>query len=253
MIQREEARTANDISLADQLSIVSWSARNLEADEETQLERQCVSERESSLLEENDEILWCEMLDTTWKRLEDKGAVCILSDDRAKNTKTQFRDRLSSDPHVSNRSNPGKFKARWCLRGYVDPDVMELVGGGSIQSLTVSQLERLLSCQIIVSHDWNLQLGDSRGALLEADSLDRKQEPLYSSLPSGGIPGVSDDAVFLILGHICGLNDASQRWWKKFDAVMFSIGFFRRTSDACVYTPRGPVGKPEGIFLHSRG
>ena len=47
---------------------------------------------------------------------------------------------------------------------------MELVA----QSLTVSQLGRMLSCQMIVSNSWNLQLGDIRGAFLEADSLDKK-------------------------------------------------------------------------------
>ena len=31
-----------------------------------------------------------------------------------------------------------------------------------------------------------------------------------------------------------GLNDAPQRWWNKFDAVMTSIGFTRSTFDVCV-------------------
>ena len=88
------------------------------------------------------------------------------------------------------------------MRGHVDPDVMELVGNGSTQFPTVSQLGRMLSCQMIVSNGWNLQLGDIRRAFLEADALDRKQGPLYSSLLSGGIPGVPDGAVILILGNI---------------------------------------------------
>ena len=67
VIQREEVRTAKDFSLADQLSIVSWSApsrkrRNLEVDEKMQLKKQCISERESPMLKENEEILWREML-----------------------------------------------------------------------------------------------------------------------------------------------------------------------------------------------
>ena len=125
---------------------------------------------------------------------------------------------------------------------------MELVGSGSTQSPTVSQLGRMLSCQMIVSSGWNLQLGDVRGAYLEADSLDRKQGPLYSSLPPGGIPGVPDDAVILIIGNIFGLNDAPQRWWKKFDAVMSSIGFSRSTLDVCVYSLSSTAGNLEGIL-----
>ena len=61
-----------------------------------------------------------------------------------------------------------------------------------------------------------------------------KKGSLYSSLPPGRIPGVPDGAVILILGNIFGLNDAPQRWWKNFDAVMTSIGFTRSTCDVCV-------------------
>ena len=64
----------------------------------------------------------------------------------------------------------------------------------------------------------------------------------------GRIPGVSDNAAILILGDIYGLNDAPQRWWKKFDAVMSSIGFSRSTSDVCDYIPRGTAGNLEGIL-----
>ena len=152
--------------------------------------------------------------------------------------KTQFGDRFIPSRYVVTGPNPGEFKARWCLRGYLAPDVMELVGCGSTQSPTVSQLGRMPSCQMILSNGWNLQSGDIRGAFFEADSLDRKQGPLYSSLPPGGIPGVSDDAVILILGKIYGLDDAPQRWWKKFDAAMSSIDFSRSTFDVCVYSLR---------------
>ena len=173
----------------------------------------------------------------------------ILSGDSAeKAKKTQFGDRFIPGRYVVTRPNPGEFKTRWCLRGYLNPDVMELVGSGSTQSPTVSQLGRMLSCQMIVSNGWNLQLGDIRGAFLEPDSLDRKQAPLYSSLPPGGMPGVLDDAEILILGNIYGLNDAPQRWWKKFDAVMSSIGFSRSTFDVCVYSLRGTAGNLEGIL-----
>ena len=41
----------------------SGEKRNLEVDEEMQSKKQCISERKFPLLEENDEILWCEMLD----------------------------------------------------------------------------------------------------------------------------------------------------------------------------------------------
>ena len=159
-------------SSAGELSIVPWSApsgeqRNLEVDEEMQSKKQCISERESPMLEENDEILWCERLDSEeelndeneanddhevaemeqmvqraarkgnerranvyeksliwaadieWKKLYEKGAVRILSGDSAEKAKTQFGDRFIPSRHVVTRPNPGEFKARWCLRGYL--------------------------------------------------------------------------------------------------------------------------------------
>ena len=118
----------------------------------------------------------------------------ILSGDSAETAKIQFVDRFIPSRFVVTRPNPGEFKARWCLRGDLDPDFTELVGSGSTQSPAVPQLGRRLLCQMIVSNGWSQQLGDIRGAFLEADSLDRKQGPLYSSLPPGRIPRVPDDA-----------------------------------------------------------
>ena len=55
----------------------------------------------------------------------------ILSDDSAEKTKTQFAHHFVPSRLVVTLPNPEEFKARWCLRGYLDPDVMELVGSGS--------------------------------------------------------------------------------------------------------------------------
>ena len=82
---------------------------------------------------------------------------------------------------------------------------------------------------MIVSSGWNVQLEGIRGAFLKADPLDRRQKPLYSSFPPGEIPGVPDASAIMISRNIYGLNDAPQRWWMKFVAVMTSIGFARST------------------------
>ena len=84
--------------------------------------------------------------DTEWKKLEEKVAVRILTGASAEKAK-----------------GPEEFKARWCVRWCLDPDVMELAGSGATQFPTVSQVGRILSCQMIVSIGWDLQLGDIRG------------------------------------------------------------------------------------------
>ena len=98
-----------------------------------------------------------------------------MTGDSAVKAKAQFSTRIVPCRFVVTHPSPDEFMARWCLRGYLDPDVMELVGSGSTQSRTVSQLGGMLCCQrLIVSNGWNLQLGDIRGTFLEADALDRK-------------------------------------------------------------------------------
>ena len=97
---------------------------------------------------------------------------------------------------------------------------------------------------MILSNGWNLQLEDIRGAFQEADALDRRQRPLYSSLPPGEIRGVPGGSVIMILGNC----DAPQRWWMKFDADMTSIGFAQSTFDVCVYLLRNSAVNIEGIL-----
>ena len=111
---------------------------------------------------------------TEWKKLEEKGAVRILTGDSVEKAEAQFSNSFIPTRLVVTRPSPDEFKARLCLRGYLDPDVMELVACGSTESPKVSQLGRMLCCQMIVNNGWNLQLGDIRGAFLEADALDRK-------------------------------------------------------------------------------
>ena len=60
---------------------------------------------------------------------------------------------------------------------------MERVGSGATSSPTVSQLGRMLTVQMIVSCGWDVELGNNRGAFLEADSSTRKQGPLFLDLP----------------------------------------------------------------------
>ena len=63
-------------SCAGELTIVPWSAasgekQNLEVDEQMQSKKKCISERESPLSEENGETLWCEMLDSDEKVIDE--------------------------------------------------------------------------------------------------------------------------------------------------------------------------------------
>ena len=88
-----------------------------------------------------------------------------------------------------------RFKARWCLQGHLDPDLTAKAELGDLQSPTLSQVGRNLIFQLLASHQWEMQLGDIKGAFLSAGNLPQRYKPLYASLPKGGIPGIPDGAL----------------------------------------------------------
>ena len=86
-----------------------------------------------------------------------------------------------------------------------------------LQSPTLSQLGRNTLMQLLASNRWQLQLGDIKGAFLEAGELPSKYRPLYAKMPPGGIPGVPFDSVIEVLGNVYGQNDAPVAWYRTFD------------------------------------
>ncbi len=96
-----------------------------------------------------------------------------------------------------------EVKGRWCLQGHLDPDLDVKALEGKLQSPTLSQMGRMVLMQVLASSNWKLQLGDIKGAFLEADPLKDRFRSLYAHQPPGGIPGLPDDAVIEILGIVC--------------------------------------------------
>ena len=137
-----------------------------------------------------------------------------------------------------NDCNTFLVKGRWCLQGHLDPDLSLKAEAGLLKSPTLSQIGRMLLMQIVSSQRWDLQLGDIKGAFLEAGPLDPRFKPLYAHQPPGGIPGMPPDAVIEVLGNVYGQNDAPAAWFKEFDTVVKSLGWLQSKLDPCLYTLR---------------
>ena len=71
---------------------------------------------------------------------------------------------------------------------------------------------RMVLFQLLASYKWVLQLGDVKGAFLEAGPIDEKFRPLYARLPAGGIPGIAEGSLIEVLGNVYGQNDAPAAW-----------------------------------------
>ena len=139
-------------------------------------------------------------------------------------------------------------KSRWCLQGHLDPDLEAKVMEGLLQSPTLSQMGRMVLMQMLSSHKWILQLGDIKGAFMEAGPLPERFRPLFAKQPAGGIPGIPPDAVIEVVGNVYGQNDSPSAWYKTFDMEACDAGWIRSKLDPCLYTLRNSRNELCGIM-----
>lgn len=193
--------------------------------------------------------------ETEWKTLvEEKKAVKVLD----RKTSQQIR----ADPSASKRIVPSRFvltekieeqgrraKARFCLGGHCDPDLTELAEAGELASPTCSTMGRYMCLQLIASFKWVLELGDIKGAFLEAQALDRPNGAIYCRQPPGGIPGIDDpELLILVILPVYGLNDSPARWFLEFLKEALAAGWTQSRLDPCVFFCLSPSGKLEGCM-----
>lgn len=188
-----------------------------------------------------------------WNTLEDeKQAIVVIPPHEAAVIRKQKPDRIMSSRFVITEKQEDKstrVKSRWCLRGHHDPDLIQKVLAGRCHSPTLSQLSRSLILQLIVSHQWDMGLGDIKGAFLEADVREQAlKNPVYDELPPGGVPGVKPGSLVQVLGNIYGANDAPANWYKEFNDVTVQAGFTRSRFDSCLYWCFGPKGELQGVL-----
>ena len=186
-----------------------------------------------------------------WATIVEKGAVKLHFGKQAKHIREQFPDRFIGSRFVITRKaieeavnvdvhdpTTYKVKSRWCLQGHLDPDLKQKAQDGMLQSPTLSQPSRVLLMQILASYGWELQLGDIKGAFMEAGPLNPKYRPLYARIPAGGIPNVPTEAVTEVTGNVYGQNDAPCEWFKTFDTEAKAAGWNPSRFDPCLYTLR---------------
>ena len=191
---------------------------------------------------------------TEWSTITSKpNAVKIHYGKRAAEIRSKHADRFIGSRFVLTRKpieegahvDPNDWstftvKGRWCLQGHLDPDLESKAQEGMLKSPTLSQIGRMTLMQVISSMKWDLQLGDIKGAFLEAGPLDDRFRPLFASTPAGGIPGLPSDAVIEVCGNVYGQNDAPAAWFKEFATFVKNIGWTQSKLDQCLFTLRDP-------------
>ena len=175
---------------------------------------------------------------TEWETLLGKNAIKVWKGEKARQIREKHPDRFIGSRFVvvhKSDEDGDRIKSRWCLQGHLDPDFKEKLSSGMGHSPTLHQLSRALILQMIVSNKWLLQLGDIKGAFLEAGPLNPKFTPLYAHQPAGGIPDVDPKDVVEVIGNVYGSNDAPFNWWHTFDGEVVAGGWKRSQFDNCLY------------------
>ena len=137
----------------------------------------------------------------------------------------------AADP---NNLSHWRVKARWCLQGHLDPDLSKKARSTAV-SYPVTDGYRTVLFQLMATFRWRLQLGDVKGAFLEAGPLPKFYRPLYARLPASDIPGIDEDCLIEVLGNVYGQNDAPAAWYKVFNEEVLKAGFERSKFDNCLY------------------
>lgn len=186
---------------------------------------------------------------TEWETIyDDMKAVQLVNPTEAKAIRQTRGDRVIKSRYVLTKKeedgHPWRPKARLTMCGYMDPDAVSMAKEGKLASPTVSNR----CVQMIASHEWDLELGDIRGAFLEADRLDDREE-LFAELPPGGIPGVEEGCLMRIISPVYGLVDAPARWYKTFSREAENAGFIRSRWDKCFWYIRESNGKLGGVMV----
>ena len=126
-------------------------------------------------------------------------------------------------------------KARWCGKGFTDPDLKMMVAKGETASPTLSTSGFWLVLQVLASMHWTMPLGDVTGAFLGVTEYVRDTGDLFLRQPSGGLPGLSPRQLFKVLKPLYGFNDAPRRWWLRFREVLLGLGWIQHRFCPCVF------------------
>ncbi|CAE7255667.1 RE1 [Symbiodinium sp. CCMP2592] len=173
-----------------------------------------------------------------WKKHVSSGAIVVHTGKDAERLRAKIpRSRFLKSRFVVTESDPGAspetcdLKARWCIRGYLDPDLLAL----DTSSPTLSAEGLALALQLMASCKWRLKIADVEGAFLRGDKLEPSGGKIYIEMPPGGVDGLEAGCVVEAVKTVYGLADAPKAWWVCFSKRLVSLGLKVSRFDPCVF------------------
>jgi hypothetical protein len=126
-----------------------------------------------------------------------------------------------------------KAKARLVVRGYTDPDLINL----RAESPTLSKVARHMMLQIAASKKWTPLVGDVKTAFLQGDNAEQGRN-IYGDPPADcrKLFNMTPDQIIQFTGSVYGLRTAPKAWFQLVDSDLTKKLHFRQHQlDPCVF------------------
>ena len=190
-----------------------------------------------------------------WDKVAQSGAVRVLSVEESKKVKEDLGKAGKTDrilpTKVARRYKPSEQpglpaskKSRLCLRGDLDPDILEL----EKFSPTVNTMNLAVMMQTAANQNMLIQIADFKNAFCQSGPLKRPNGKLYFRQPSEGIEGLDPEQIVEIVNGVYGLVDAPKHWRECLTTFLSEkMGYIQSTLDPCIYKLYHE-GKLEGMI-----
>ncbi len=139
-----------------------------------------------------------------------------------------------------------KAKARIIIRGFEDPDLLDL----QKQSPTCSRLSKLLALQMAAQQRWKVELANAHAAFLQGSNSETARKVYCFAVPELAIAlGVSQHRMVQVHKACYGLANAPKEWWASVSDRFEKIGLKRLRADQCVWIGSTPSGETCTVII----
>ena len=175
-------------------------------------------------------------IETEWQGVLDFKAVTIIDSTQADVIREKHGERVISSRLILRwkETDTGyKVKARWCVRGFKDPDIHEMERSCPTQELSSINI----TVQILTTSEGTFTDGEK--AFMQGDPSVR-DEPLYATELPEGLPGVPEGALIRLDREVYGLVSGMSGWRSRivsqlkeegYEMIIFSLTLCYRWND----------------------
>eukprot|EP00913_Durusdinium_trenchii_P024025 g22563.t1 len=176
-----------------------------------------------------------------WNKVTQSGAVQVLGLEESQRVRRELKEQGQEDrilpTKIARRYKPGEQpgepavkKSRLCIRGDLDPDILDL----ERFSPTLNTVNFQVLLQIAANENMEATVGDLKNAFCQSRPLDRPKGKLYFQQPKEGVVGLHPDQIVMIIAGCYGLVDAPLHWRKSLTDDLKELGYEMSALDPCI-------------------